>query len=253
MFEQSLIQLGLSYTQAAVYEALLKSGPLPAGKIAKKTEFKRGLIYKILEELGESGLIEKKEEENKVAIFEVKHPLQLRDFAEKKQQEARDAKLALEGVLPAIVSEFNLVSQKPGILFFEGEEGIREVLADSLSSRSEIYTYADMESVVKYMDKINKDYVKKRNKLGLKKKVVMIDNEFTREYMKKYYKETTDVRFIDHELYPFSALTEIYDGTISYVTAEKGNKIGVIIKNESIYKMQKALFEFVWNNAKKID
>ncbi|MCK9379118.1 MAG: MarR family winged helix-turn-helix transcriptional regulator [Candidatus Moranbacteria bacterium] len=44
MFEQSLIQLGLSYTQAAVYETLLKNGPLPAGKIAKKTAFKRGLV-----------------------------------------------------------------------------------------------------------------------------------------------------------------------------------------------------------------
>ncbi|MCK9379117.1 MAG: hypothetical protein M0P97_03150, partial [Candidatus Moranbacteria bacterium] len=60
--------------------------------------------------------------------------MELRDFAEKKQQEARDAKLALEGVLPAIISEFNLASQKPGILFYEGEDGVKEVLNDNLAS-----------------------------------------------------------------------------------------------------------------------
>jgi hypothetical protein len=81
----------------------------------------------------------------------------------------------------------------------------------------------------------------------------MLDSQFARDYMQTYYKDTTDVRFIDHAQYPFSALTEIYDGTVAYVTAEEKNKVGVIIKNESIYQMQKSLFEFMWNNANKFE
>jgi sugar-specific transcriptional regulator TrmB len=252
MYEQSLIQAGLSQTQAVVYEALIKNGPLPAGKLAKKTPFKRGLVYLGLEDLIKLDLVEKKEENNQAAVFQVKHPTSLQSLAEKREQQAKDAKLALEGVLPSIVSDFNLISGRPGVLFYEGEEGIKKTLEDSLSSKTEIYTYADPETIVKYADKINKDYVKKRNKLGIKKKIVMLDSEFARKYMKTFYKDITDVRFIDHKPYPFNAITEIYDRTTAYVTLEEKNKIGVIIKNESIYKMQKSLFEFIWNHAEEI-
>lgn len=252
MYEQSLIQAGLSYAQAIVYEALIKNGSMPAGKLTKKTPFKRGLVYLALEELIKLDLVEKDEKDKKAAIFQVKHPTNLRNLAEKREQQAKDAKLALDGILPSIVSDFNLISGRPGVLFYEGEDGIKETLADSLASKTEIYTYADVEAVVKYADKINKDYVKKRNKLGLKKKVILLDSEFARKYMKTYYKDITSVRFIKHELYPFSALTEIYDGTTAYVTLEERNKIGVIIKNRSIYEMQKSLFEFVWDHAEEI-
>lgn len=252
MYEQSLIQAGLSHTQAVVYEALIKSGSLPAGKLTKKTPFKRGLVYLALEDLIKMDLVEKKEEKSQAAVFQVKHPSNLQSLAEKREQQAKNAKLALDGVLPSIVSDFNLTSGRPGILFYEGEEGIKKTLDDSLFSKTEIYTYLDIEAVVKYVDKINKEYVKKRNKLGIKKKLIILDSEFSRKYMKNFYPDITDVRFIDHQLYPFSAVTEIYDGTTAYVTLEEKNKIGVIIKNESIYKMQKSLFEFVWSHADAI-
>lgn len=251
MYEQSLVKAGISYTQAIVYEALIKNGPLPAGKITKKTPFKRGLIYLALEDLIKLDLVEKDNKNQQVAIFQAKHPVSLRALIEKREQQAKDAKLVLDGVLPSIVSDFNLISGRPGVLFYESDDGIVKTLEDSLSSKTEIYTYADIETVVKYADKINKNYVKKRNRLGIKKKVIMLDNEFARKYMKTYYKDITDVRFIKHELYPFNALTEIYDGTTAYVTLEEKSKIGVIIKNESIYKMQKSLFEFMWDHAEK--
>lgn len=252
MYEQSLIQAGLSFPQATIYEILIKNGSLKAGRIALKSPFKRGLVYKTLEDLEKYGLIEKSEEKQKVAIFKPKHPLELKNYAEKREKQAREAKLALEGVLSSIVSDYNLAFTKPGMLFYEGLEGVKTVLEDSLNSRTEILTYADMESVVKYMDKINKDYVKKRKKLDIKKRVIMPDSEFARNYMKTYHKDITDVRFIDYKLYSFTSLTEIYDGTVSYITVEEKNKMGVIIKNSEIYKMQKSLFEFIWNHAEKL-
>jgi sugar-specific transcriptional regulator TrmB len=252
MYETSLIQAGLSHTQAVVYETLIKNGALSAGKLTKMTPFKRGLVYLALDDLIKLDLVGKNEENGQVAVFQVKHPTSLRSLAEKREQQAKEAKLALEGVLPSIVSDFNLISGRPGVLFYEGEDGIKKTLEDSLSSKTEIYTYADMETVVKYADKINRDYVKKRDKADIKKKVIMLDNEFARKYMKTYHKDITDVRFIQHKLYPFSAVTEIYDGTTAYVTLEENNKIGVIIKNESIYKMQKSLFEFIWDHAEEI-
>lgn len=246
-----MIQIGLNYTQSLVYETLLKNGISSARSIIQKTPFKRGLIYKTLEDLEKMDLIEKMEEKQKIALFQAKHPLALRALAENKEQKAKDAKLALDGMISSIISDYNLVSGRPGVLFYEGIDGIKKVLDDSLESKTEIYTYADMEVVVKYIDKINKKYVKKRSKLGLKKKVIMLDNNFARQYMKNYYNEVTEVRYIDHKLFSFSPIMEIYDNTISYVTLEEKNKIGVLVKNREIYQMHKSLFEFAWNNSKE--
>lgn len=262
MYEQSLIQIGLNYTQSLVYETLLKNGISSARAIIQKTPFKRGLVYKTLEDLIKMELIEKIEEPNKVAVFQVKHPLSLQTLAENKEQKAKDAKLALEGMISSIISDYNLTSGRPGVLFYEGMDGIKKVLDDSLESKTEICTYADMEVVVKYIDKINKEYMKKRSRIGIKKKVIMLDNDFTRKYLKNYsskvsilknyYTKLTEIKIIDHKSFSFSPIMEIYNDTISYVTLEEKNKIGVIVKNKEIYQMHKALFEFTWNNAKTI-
>jgi len=249
MYEQSLIQLGLTYTQAATYEVLLKNGPLPASKIAQKTEFKRGLTYKILEELIKFGLIQKEEVDKKVALFQAKHPNELREFAEKKQQEAKDAKNALEGILPAIVSEFNLASNKPGILFFEGEEGIKKVINDTLSSKTTIYTYADMEEVNRHIKKINAEYAKKRDRLKIDKKVLLVDSDYTKEFLKSYQKTNLDIRFV-RNIPHFTTIMQIYDNKVSYTTLSKDKMIGIIIQDQNIYLMHKVLFENMWENAK---
>lgn len=252
--------IGLNYTQSLVYEILIKNGPLPAGKIVTKTPFKRGLIYKTLDDLLKMDVIEKTEPEHSIAIFQAKHPLSLRNLAEEREQKAKDAKLALDGMISSIISDYNLVSGRPGVLFYEGLNGVKKVLDDSLEAKTEIYTYADMELVVKYIDKTNKEYMKKRSRLGIKKKVIMLDNDFTREYLKNYsskasvlknyYTELTEIKLIDHKLFSFSPIMEIYDNTISYVTLEEKNKIGVIVKNKEIYQMHKSLFEFNWKNSK---
>jgi sugar-specific transcriptional regulator TrmB len=252
MYEQSLTQAGLSYPQAIVYEALIKNGQLPAGKLTKKTPFKRGLVYKTLEDLVKFELVEKTEDNSKIALFQAKHPLELQTFAEKKEKEAKNAKLALEGIIGSLTSEYNLISQKPGILFFEGMAGIEEAIKDSLRSRTEIMTYADVETVIKQIGKINKEYAKKRDQLGIKKRLIVPDSQYARDYMKNYYSKTTEVRFIDQNLYPFSALTEIYDNTVCYSTLTDEKKIGVIIQNETIYQMHKSLFEFTWHYAEKV-
>jgi sugar-specific transcriptional regulator TrmB len=252
MYQDSLLKIGLNYYQAVVYETLLKEGALTAGKISQKTPIKRGLVYKILDELVAEDLVEKDEPPQKVAVFSAGHPTKLRAFAERKEQSARDAKLALEGVLPSIVSDFSALSGKPGVLYYEGENGIAEILEDSLTSKTEILTYADAETIIKYIKKINDSYVQKRKQAGIKKRLILLDNDFTRAYARNNKDELTETRFIDHEMYQFSSLAEIYDGTVSYVSLSEKQKSGFVIKNPEIYRMQKSLFEFIWGKAKTI-
>ena len=113
-----------------------------------------------------------------------------------------------------------------------------------------IYAYSDIEAVVKFIDKINKEYVKKREELKIKKKAILIDSPFARNYLKDYHLAITENKFIDYKLFPFNSLMQIYDNKIAYVTLSDKSKIGVIIEDKNIYQMHKSLFEFIWTHAK---
>ena len=260
MYKDIFTDINLGSSEAIIYEYLLKNGESPAGEIIKKTPLKRGLVYKILDNLIEKGLViekksipSKKQGRNKISHFLPNHPEKLREFIENEKKRLNRAKNTLEASMPAIISDFNLISGKPGVRFFEGLEGIKKILDDSLSAKETIYSFADLEAVVKFINKINQDYVAKRDALQIKKKVIFIDSLFVRNYLKDYHRDTTFMKFIDHKLYPFSSVMQIYDGKISYITLSAKSKIGVLIEDKNIYQMHKSLFEFAWSNAQSWD
>jgi HTH-type transcriptional regulator, sugar sensing transcriptional regulator len=248
MYETTLTQAGLSQEQAQIYEILLKNGPSTARKIAQNSPYKRTLVYKILEDLGKIGLVTRQDEVGKVSIFSPSHPVKLKELAEKKQQQAKQAETALENILGTLVSNYNLFSGKPGVQFYEGVEGVNKITADSLTAKGVIYSYVDNEAVNKYVPKINEEYKKKREHLGIKKKMITVDGPYIREKVKTYNPAVSEVRVIP-STYPFVSVMQIYDNKISYLTLDEKNMIGIIIDDPHLAKMHKTLFEYTWSVA----
>lgn len=248
MYKDILTQISLSGNEAIVYEYLLKNGESPAGEIIKKTPLKRGVVYNALADLVKKGLANEKKKD-KIAYFSPSHPEKLREYAENKESEIKKAKTSLEANLPAIISDFNLVSGKPGVRIYEGKAGLTKVLNDSLNSKTEILTFADIEGMEKYLGRENDKYVQKRKVLGIKKRGIVADTPYARKYLKAYDKSVTEIRFIDGEKFPLFLEMEIYDNKISFMTFSDKQLIGVIIENEEIYKTQKSIFELAWSHA----
>ncbi len=248
MYENVLTSAGLSPDQANIYEILLKSGRKKAAEIAVLAGKKRGITYKILDELINRGLIAKKDTVGEISLFEATHPANLTDLVEKEERRISSAHSALEGVLGQMTSDFNLIIGKPGIRFYEGLEGMKKVLEDSLTAKEMIYSYVDAEAVMKYIPDINKNYATKREKLGVIKRSLLPDNLTTRKLSQKYMPTVTENRFIKSSNGLADTVTQIYDGKISYIILKPERMVGVIIENDSIYKMQRGLFESIWHN-----
>lgn len=253
MYEQQLQLAGLTPDQATVYEILLKGGHSPARKIAQNSPYKRTLVYKILDDLQKLGLVARKDEVGKVSVFEPAHPLKLKELAEKKEEQARNAQTALDGIIGNLISDFNLISGRPGVKFYEGLEGAKKVLADSLAASTEIYSYIDNEAVDKYYPGINEEYVKQRKKLHIKKKMLMVDSEHTRKHEKNTDSDTTEIRVIPSPV-PFATVMQIYNDKVSYiaVSPDKNKLISIIIQQPEIAQMHKSLFEHQWTLAKPL-
>jgi sugar-specific transcriptional regulator TrmB len=172
MYEKILQEIGLNEKEAIVYQTLLETGPMSARAILKKVSQKmattRPNLYNILTALKQKGLLLEKVKRGK-NLFEAESPTKLVNVFEETAHKTDQAQKNLAMALPELTSLYNLTTQKPVVQFFEGVEGIKKVLDDSLTSKQMIYTYADIEAIVKYIDKINREYVGKRDRLGIKK------------------------------------------------------------------------------------
>ncbi len=249
MYENILEKAGLSLNEAKIYEILLKIGQNKASLVARESGLKRGLVYKILEDLAKKGIIKKTEDPGKIATFQAEHPSVLRDLINKKDEEIRESKDSIDQLLPHLISSFNLAIGRPGVRFFEGIEGVRRVWWDTLSPDvTEIRTYGDMEFLVKNFDELNKEYLKERLKKKIKKIAITGDSEFVRKTLKEYDTEFTQTRVIKNTPPDFSStIVQIYNNKISFTTLSSGLKIGIIIEDPLIFQMQKNLFDWIWN------
>ncbi|HEY4501926.1 MAG TPA: helix-turn-helix domain-containing protein [Candidatus Paceibacterota bacterium] len=96
---QALLRVGLSDTQAAVYEALIHYGPQKATRLAFLAGIPRTLSYKVLDELVAQGLVVKKNESKAVSVFSPVHPLKLKERLDKQIDEVQEAKTALNKLI----------------------------------------------------------------------------------------------------------------------------------------------------------
>ncbi len=248
MYEQTLSKAGLSADQAKIYEVLLKHGALAAGEISEKSGLKRGLTYKVLDELVALGLVAKNTKA-KVLRFEPTHPLRLKELAEQKEQSAKVAQEALGGIIANLTSDFNLISGKPGVQYYEGDSAIRILADDTLVSGGEVLTYLDHEVMDKYLPAENARYINERVKRGIHKRIIGPDTKYIRSLQEKLSKQIVSIRLIPPPQVPFSSIVQIYENKVSFLSFNERGRIGVIIDDPYISQMHRTLFEAQWEKA----
>lgn len=245
MFKKALLQTDLTPTQAEILDFLYQHKEAKASTIAKGIKRSRAIVYKELDELVNLGIIEKNDKPNQVSIFRANHPSQLEKLMEIRENKLKKDKELLNNYLPDIISSFNLINNKPGIKFYEGIQGVKKVLYDTLKAKDIIYTISDSNSIREHAKNLNEEYIKKRKKLGIKKKLIVPLS--ARDNYKETKNEFTEIRFLPGEYFNFDTGIQIYDGKISYQTIEPDNMMGVLIEDKNIYNMHKMLFEYIWD------
>jgi predicted transcriptional regulator len=247
MYKQIFQKAGLTPTQAAIMEYLFNKKEDKASEIAKQIKKSRAIVYKDLEEMVVLNIVERVEKPNAISYFRIGHPAQMEKFFDQKESQIKKDRELFNNYLPDMVSSYNLLSNKPGVKYYEGEAGIWKILDDTLTSKTEILTIADVEAVDKYLREINKEYVAKRNKKGIKKRLLALDSPYARNHFSNA-SELTDVKLINLQITPFSTSLHIYDNKIAYITMTEKNLSGTLIEDKNIFSMHRALFELIWSS-----
>lgn len=253
MIHQVLQKLDLDEKEITAYLRLLRTGSLRASTLAYQMDLPRTTAQNILLRLERDGLVTKSYDRS-TAIFASVHPEELAQLLEMKRRkedhEMRRVIQDLAKIMPELVSMMHSSKIIPGVKFFQGRDGIRKVLFDTLASKTELKDFANIDAMFKYAGDINDEYVAQREKSDLSKRSLLLDTPFAHKVYEsgKYSpKSHKGYKWINAQLYPFAIEMNIYDERVSCITYVENDFVGVIIENQYIYQMHDSIWNLLWN------
>lgn len=254
MINNVLTSLGLGEADRAVYLALMKQPAIKPSDLALRLSLPRTTVQNVLIRLERKGLA-LQVKEGKVLQYGAVHPENILGLlrAQKKQAVSKFDELEkeFEHLLPEIIGMMDSTKSIPQVRFFRGREGARQVLFDTLNSKTELKDFANIDAMFDVFQDINDEYVAAREKTKVTKRSLLLDTPFARKvyesggYSPKSHKGW---KWIPQKLYPFSIEMNIYDGKISYLTYIKEQLVGVIIENDYIYEMHNSIWNLLWDS-----
>jgi sugar-specific transcriptional regulator TrmB len=132
-----LVELGLTEPQAKTYLALLDLGSATPPEISEKTNEKRSNTYKLLDKLCEMGLASKEEVNKKLTYFP-NSPAALEQLVSDRLSEASHQQRKLKASLPSLLEQYHKKTERPGVRYFQGKEGIREIYDDQIKTNQKV-------------------------------------------------------------------------------------------------------------------
>jgi len=138
MDKQLLREIGLNDLQAKAYITLIKNGPTAPANLAHIIGTTRPNAYSVLEKLTSLGLI-RKVTGSKKALYRAENPIALEQMAASQRTQALEHEKRVKDSLPTLLNFFYTYSEQPGIRFFQGREGIREIYLDQVRTSKPIY------------------------------------------------------------------------------------------------------------------
>src|SRR4030042_565635 len=222
--------LGLNQKQASIYLASLELGLTTVQNIAKKAQIKRSTVYEILEDLIKQNLITVIPK-GKKRYFLAAEPAKLAELISQKQE-------TLANTLPELEALSKVSPVKPKIRFYEGEEGIKAVYADTLKEGKEILAFTAVGVGYKspVIDYLTKQYVQQRAAKKILAKVIAPDSPLAKEYQKRDTKELRQTKLISEKDYPFSIEINVYGNKVALISYKPNELMAVIIESKEITK-----------------
>jgi sugar-specific transcriptional regulator TrmB len=243
-----LALFGLDEIEIQIYLNLFEGEAKTPLDISRETNVNRTKIYRYLERLKAKKLIEQSNEGRGLRL-KAATPDNLQLLISEKEQQIK----AQKDLLPDLIKELNVI---PGdlkntfeIKQYHGDEGLKQMLWNQLSAKKELlnFTYQTRNEIVgvNFAEKVREEQVRRR--LTLYEIENVIDPPgylFTHvKGWNKYYIH----RWVSPEIIQIRQGTAVFNNTVSIVSWNTGQKVGLEIINSYYARMQKQLFWYIWN------
>ena len=165
---------GLTSGENKAYKTLVKIGESSIGDILKFSGVSHSKVYDILKRLGEKGLVSTIIKNGK-QYFSAADPRALKLVLNEKEEKLLKEKEALKTIIPQLLAEKNAKRTQPILCAYEGLNGIKNLLEESLEEvkkGEEILILGTPQKIVEYAGGYLKDWQKRRIEKGAVCKII---------------------------------------------------------------------------------
>lgn len=251
-FNTILDQFGLNEMEQKAMFANLELGPAVASEIAQQAGLNRVTSYEALKRLSKKGLVRIMAKKNHSVKYFV--PADMADIELKLQNQKESVDRALQKLTilkPDLGYLFANHPEKPVVLFYEGIEGIKEAIYDTIKQKpKELLAFSNSENFnnVYGLDFLE-TYWKKRKEAGIISKGIIPKTKKALDFynVERNKQDLRIVKYVPIDWYKFNDEIDTYGGNVAISSLQPGNEHTVIIRSKSIAAAVRTLFEMVWS------
>ncbi len=241
--------LGISERDFGIYRLLNAYGAMPASTIAARLKMNRTTVFSALRRLVERGLVCEIPKKG-VTWFAATDAEQIHRQGKEQLQKETDRVQSLHKVVELLNTEKGTGTNRPSVTFYEGEDGIVSLFAQSLTLSKEQCAFLTLEQMpAKILAYLQQEYIEEKLNQDVHSRVLIPDSPRARKYRKLDKDGNRETRLV-----PSSA-----EFQTEYIIAEDHVAlvdfhppcIGVLIESPHIAKTMRSVFELVWKGGKR--
>ena len=241
-----LEQLGLTKAEKETYLVLLKSGPQIASKVAEQLQIQRPNVYDALDRLIDKGLANYVIKSGK-KHFQATSPEKLKDYVDGLKNDLEEKETKVTSLISQLKKLAPLQKSKISVETYEGKEGMRTVLFDSIretvKTKKEILGIGINNLNIRKLDPIyHERYVKEREKIRAKSRYITIEGT------KIYKHKDVQIKILPKQ-YESPTATYIYGNKVS-TWLWFDIPVVIVMDSKEVANSYRSYFEVLWKIAK---
>jgi sugar-specific transcriptional regulator TrmB len=244
MIKDILVKNGFSDKEAKVYLAILSMGELPYSQVATKTGIKRSTVYPIIESLEKKAVVTSIKKKGIKYASALNPQVLVNRFKQ-------SAELA-ENMLPQLLDMAFESPLKPRIRFFDGLEGMKDILLELAHSKGDTMGFTDYTHMPTGLFKyIRKEVIPLRKEHKNFARLICPNTKKNQ----KIKKDDPGI-YTEHRLLDFLSQKDLYielllfgGSKISISSFKEQEMFGFILDSQAAYDILSSLFEVMWQQS----
>ena len=253
MLNDLLKVFNLNEKERTVLSKLLEFGGQPASQVARYLEMPRNTTRDILDRLVKKGLLARTQRQN-TQYYSVESSHNITRFLEiqkKKSMDRLDQQIEFMKKFGDILQPNKYHPTRPKVTFYEGEDGLKRVYEDTLTSKETIRAYASLNDMFETLPGYFPEYFKRRTKKKIAIRAIFPNVPGALERQKKDTEELRESCLVPANRYHFTPEVNIYDNKFIIVSWKE--KLAIMVESREIAEVMKVAFELAWGEAKRLD
>lgn len=248
--ETILEEIGIPESATKIYVTLLREGDATARTLSLRTGITRTSVYDQLRMLRSKSLIVEREIEGRT-LFAVSGTRQLSMLLDERVEQLTKKRNSLDSILESLVTRRQ--TAQPRIRFFEGDDGVRQLLKDILwYDDITLHVYWSYEDTLRFLgSEFLLWFNERRKKRRISIRTIWGTDPKADRGRESIFDDGADVKrryFAGRNRSSMSSI--IYGNKVAFISSSK-EAFGFIVESEEFVQLHNMQFELLWEASKE--